>query len=233
MRIEVCTPLERICKNCHGTFQHNSNTRGLFCSRSCYHTYRAAKPPEYRSIEYVTLTCGHCGKIFERDKQQVRSDNQYCSMRCSGLASTGRVRAASRPAIPTICGECGVTFMSKASRPRKYCSRACGSKAHARAMLGDGNANHRHGQNQSSARTIALRFYPARCIICGFDVVVLIHHILPKSQGGTNEPANLAVLCPNHHAMADRGLIDADELASLARQHIRDLIRPGGAGTRE
>ena len=61
------------------------------------------------------------------------------------------------------------------------------------------------------------------CVMCGFDAVVEVHHITPRKRnggGGTNELDNLVTLCPNHHAMADRGLIDEKELrakiASLA-----------------
>jgi predicted restriction endonuclease len=79
------------------------------------------------------------------------------------------------------------------------------------------NPNYRHGRNQSSARTSAKIWYPQACIVCGFDVVVEIHHILPKAEGGDNDPANLAVLCPNHHAMAELSLLSRDELFEYAR----------------
>jgi predicted restriction endonuclease len=46
------------------------------------------------------------------------------------------------------------------------------------------------------------------CEICGWKEATRdIHHILPVSEGGTNELSNLIVLCPNHHRMIHRGLI--------------------------
>lgn len=33
--------------------------------------------------------------------------------------------------------------------------------------------------------------------------VLEAHHIIPCCEGGTDEEANLVVLCPNHHAIAD------------------------------
>ena len=32
---------------------------------------------------------------------------------------------------------------------------------------------------------------------------VNLHHVLPVACGGTDEPENLVLLCPNHHAIAD------------------------------
>jgi 5-methylcytosine-specific restriction endonuclease McrA len=41
-----------------------------------------------------------------------------------------------------------------------------------------------------------------RCEVCGWHIKVHVHHVVPVWQGGGNEPDNLVVLCPNHHAMA-------------------------------
>ena len=54
-----------------------------------------------------------------------------------------------------------------------------------------------------------------KCKICGFDIVVEVCHIkeineFPESAlvGDVNSKKNLVYLCPNHHAMMDKGLID-------------------------
>jgi predicted restriction endonuclease len=62
---------------------------------------------------------------------------------------------------------------------------------------------------------LALQRDGAKCKICGFDVLVEVHHIKPRRRnggGGTNDLSNLITLCPNHHAMADRELISNEEL---------------------
>jgi hypothetical protein len=65
-----------------------------------------------------------------------------------------------------------------------------------------------------------------RCRICGFDVVTEVHHIIPVSQRGPGWLPNLITLCPNHHAMADRGLISVEELkrAIENREHSGRLF---------
>jgi hypothetical protein len=40
----------------------------------------------------------------------------------------------------------------------------------------------------------------------GFRGVMHSHHIVPRSAGGSDEPENLAVLCPTCHSIAHRGL---------------------------
>ena len=40
-----------------------------------------------------------------------------------------------------------------------------------------------------------------KCLICGFDKIIDVHHLIPKSKGGSNSVDNLIVLCPNHHKM--------------------------------
>jgi hypothetical protein len=53
-----------------------------------------------------------------------------------------------------------------------------------------------------------------RCEACGWappavrtpngrrDSMMELHHVLPSSYGGSRDPENLVLLCPNHHAVA-------------------------------
>lgn len=49
--------------------------------------------------------------------------------------------------------------------------------------------------------------FGAKCVVCKFDEIVEVHHIVPKYAGGDDSPENLVLLCPNHHALADRGML--------------------------
>lgn len=44
------------------------------------------------------------------------------------------------------------------------------------------------------------------CEVCGWEPpqkkLLHTHHVIPLCHGGTNDPENLVVLCPNHHAVA-------------------------------
>ncbi len=215
----------RTCANCGKEFNHTGNTRGRFCCVPCYLEHRKNKPEEYRQAQYVDLTCEQCGKAFKKRVAELgHGQHHYCSRQCAGNGTGGKVpvRNPPKPRVEKTCLQCGKTFKAKASRleKTKFCSDACCRAYRSIHMVGEGNPNHRHGKNQTSARRIAFTYYAPKCIICGFDVVVNVHHITPKNEGGTNTPANLAVLCPNHHAMADLQLLDRDELAEYARKAL-------------
>lgn len=48
-----------------------------------------------------------------------------------------------------------------------------------------------------------------KCEICGLEQPEILHkhHIVPKSEGGSNSEYNLAVLCPNCHYSVHAGKI--------------------------
>lgn len=64
------------------------------------------------------------------------------------------------------------------------------------------------------------KLWGGKCAICGFDEVIEVHHIIPRRIGGTDELENLIVLCPNHHSLADRGMIVINKL----RERIDEVI---------
>lgn len=53
------------------------------------------------------------------------------------------------------------------------------------------------------------RQHAGPCVLCGFEFSD-IHHI--DEDHSNNAQSNLVSLCPNHHRLVHRGLIDSDEL---------------------
>jgi len=83
-------------------------------------------------------------------------------------------------------------------------------------------AGHHGGHPKFRARRRALRIFGTECMIpdCGFDFVVHNHHIIPRSEGGSHDLNNCVLLCPNHHALADAGMLTRDYLLSLVQPHL-------------
>lgn len=57
-----------------------------------------------------------------------------------------------------------------------------------------------------------LRLYGYKCAICGYDKFVNCHHVERWAKTENNSVENGIVLCPNHHAEADYGIISPEEL---------------------
>ena len=223
--------VERTCKACLRSFPLKGNGRGVFCSVECFRRYMAAKPTEYRRVEYADLVCHACGKTFQRRKAEVRVGYHYCTQSCAGKV-TGRLpkRMPRRPPVPKTCEVCGADFLARATQIRpRFCSRACDSSFRSSHMVGAANPNYRHGIDQRSALATAKRNYPWSCAVCGWVIILEVHHILPKSKGGNNHPENLILLCPNHHEMAQQGMIPTEELRAIsARLRLRIPVGESG-----
>jgi HNH endonuclease len=54
-----------------------------------------------------------------------------------------------------------------------------------------------------------------KCRVCGFALVITVHHIISSSRGGECGLDNLITLCPNDHALADRGILSPQYLCAL------------------
>jgi hypothetical protein len=93
---------------------------------------------------------------------------------------------------PTVMVECKVC--SKAIKDYKHskgtCSYSCSNKLF-RSGYSNGNWK---GENY---RNIAKIHHEMRCIICGEDKIVAIHHL--DENHDNNAPNNLVPLCPTHH----------------------------------
>lgn len=55
-----------------------------------------------------------------------------------------------------------------------------------------------------------------RCAICGESRVLESCHILARRRGGSDREVNLIKLCPTHHKLFDRELLNKDEEMALS-----------------
>jgi 5-methylcytosine-specific restriction endonuclease McrA len=120
--------------------------------------------------------------------------------------------------VEQVCGICGVKFHiapGRIKRGIRFCSPKCGNESRARRLR----------KEESDKKNNILRDRIAKrdgnkCKICGFSAALEVHHITPKSEGGTHKQENLITLCPNHHAMVHKGLIQRSELTAFVVKKI-------------
>lgn len=96
--------------------------------------------------------------------------------------------------IEKKCPVCGNKFETRkgTKREKQTCSCAC-SNTYFRS--GIDNPNYKGGSR--NYRTTCFHYHDKKCIICGEDKIVEVHHF--DGNRDNNFPENLVPLCPNHH----------------------------------
>lgn len=81
----------------------------------------------------------------------------------------------------------------------KFCSQKCANIHRGKIQSGSNHPNWKKEKDLIDYRIICFRHYEKKCIICGFDSVVDVHHIDENNKN--NSIDNLIPLCKNHHGM--------------------------------
>ena len=143
-------------------------------------------------------TCDHCGKghYIRPHQLEINHGKAYCSLSCFGKANRKN---------QTTCSVCGVDI--DGSRRTKTCSRTCSNKSRFGMTYNKGENKRPLKCKVTSAKMVRQRLIEIRgepkCERCGYDKyndVVVIHHIVERSKGGTDDLDNLEFLCPTCHS---------------------------------
>lgn len=59
---------------------------------------------------------------------------------------------------------------------------------------------------------MAFTSYGEKCEVCGYALLVDVHHLKHRSEGGEDETINLSVLCPNHHREIHIGILTKEDI---------------------
>jgi hypothetical protein len=97
-----------------------------------------------------------------------------------------------------VCEKCGSEYIfvgrekSKSFHSSRFCSRKCANSVGGRAK-----ADKHHTDETCHYTTVAWRHHDKKCVICGEENVVAVHHLNENHKD--NDPKNLVPLCPTHH----------------------------------
>ncbi len=150
-------------------------------------------------------TCKHCSNTFDfANTSQKANHVRWCDSNPSKktwdsgkgtLTQYGELRS-----FQVVCSTCSTDFEVEEREktfPRQdkyYCSRSC-----ACSEGGKAKALKHHPDETAHYRTVAARHNEKKCLVCGFDNFVHVHHV--DEDHSNNDPKNLVYLCPNHHMM--------------------------------
>lgn len=159
------------------------------------------------------VACAVCGKQFKAATPRTK----LCSLECRAKWSAINP-VYERKRVLVQCAACGKDIYRAPHEMKPDVAYACSKECRYTIV-----ANKLSGP-KSSTRRFALQRDEYKCKVCGFDIIVEVHHIRGKRRnggGGTDELDNLITLCPNHHTMADRGMISEEEL----KRYIADMAQ--------
>ena len=162
----------------------------------------------------VECRCQQCGQTFGAMDYRASRPPKFCSRTCRDDAR--------RTKVELTCRQCGQTFLRKAyqedwSQERgPFCSMPCYGRWQRMNTQGpasptwgmetnpSGRGSHRWVRN----REAALARDGHRCVKCGAERFLHVHHVVPWEEGQSDPHAldNLVTLCARHHRAAHREL---------------------------
>lgn len=92
--------------------------------------------------------------------------------------------------VDKVCPVCNSIFKTKSGhkREKETCSHSCSNKFFTKS---------RRDENLKQYRTICFRHHEKKCVVCGEDKIVTVHHF--DENHNNNIPENLIPVCPTHH----------------------------------
>lgn len=132
--------------------------------------------------------CKICEKEIYRRPIQIQNGNIFCSRQCKGIGDR-KVK---------FCIICNKEITSK--HANKTCSRECSNHSRTGIKYDREQSLNKH-KKIFVIKTKLLHERGNYCESCGYNNINIlhIHHIVEKSNGGSDELNNLLLLCPNCH----------------------------------
>lgn len=152
--------------------------------------------------------CKHCNEDIEGTVSQYANHvrwctknpkfNQYRTENSSRGKNLSDKRFGSYKKFDVICSNCSNIFSVSErenlfpSKEKYYCSRKCSNSEGGKAK-----SKKYHTDDVAHYTTVAYRYHEKKCVVCGEENIVAIHHI--NENHNDNDPKNLVPLCPTHH----------------------------------
>lgn len=167
-----------------------------------------------------TVPCEQCGVEVSVSPSKEKYEKHFCSRSCHGVwREENKDEFFDRDMVAVQCEVCGMEMLKKPSEvemyEEHYCSIECMGERYKDRLSGDGNPRWKGGHavdmypsDWSTIRESILKRDGYVCQVCGmgddehideFEQGLHVHHIVPLSEGGTNENENLISLCALCH----------------------------------
>jgi len=154
--------------------------------------------------------------IAARLAQKNKKECKYCDEEyyISGIKAHEKYCLSNpivRKAKEKICPVCNTTYYKDGAT----CSYACSN-----TYFRSGENNGRFKSGSSNYRTICFLHHEKKCIVCGEDKIVAVHHYDHNHKN--NDPENLIPLCPTHHQYVHSNY--KDEVLYIIEEYVNNRI---------
>lgn len=221
---------EFVCPICGKVFKKTkrdiSKNRGIipvYCSRQCFNKANKAKK--------VKVVCKECGKEYEIEKREYQrkienESNFFCSKSCAAKYNNRiyKKRVKKKPENTNICPICGKEKNERAKLCQECENKRKAHKKRERTLGEFISDSDKYLTHKCQAIRKDARVYMEKeskqekvCAYCHnheFDDILEVHHLKSILSFNYNTKIkeincdnNLVWLCPNHHAMLEKGLI--------------------------
>lgn len=161
--------------------------------------------------------CLNCDKLFYPAVSEIKRGNgKFCSLSCVCHYRNKNYLIRTTKKETKTCLYCKKKFLHIPYKGLgKFCSKACFYSSKKGKQPWHPNQNVRR-----KLKEIAFDVYGYKCEICEYSITVDIHHLIPRSQNGSNNINNIAVLCPNHHREYHIGLLVKEDIYNLRNKSV-------------
>lgn len=172
---------------------------GTWC-RSCFAAYRRGERP---SGTHEPRDCENCGATYT--PKQLKASATFCSRECKDDARNRSLQLSRKMTKPDRqCAWCADAIPREMRLDARFCSDSCNSAAHAATR----KAWQRMGYTKRQGPIVLRGYLGTRdgwcCGHCGLTInaglrypdplAPSIDHVIPLSQGGTHDTANLRLV---------------------------------------
>jgi len=165
----------------------------------------------------TTRKCLNCSNTFHPAISEVKRGNgKFCSLTCVCHYRNKYYLTRTVAKETKVCKFCKKQFLHRPYKgPGKFCSPAC----YYNSLKGK-QPWHPQQNIRRKLKENAFSAYGEKCQVCGYTLSVDVHHLVPRSQNGTDKLENIAVLCPNHHREYHIGLLTKEIIRDIRKQKI-------------
>lgn len=176
-----------LCPQCGESF--TGRTGQIVCSRRCADAWRRTSS---------VIDCAQCGTPFKVFQSEIEKGRAFCSVSCR--AEKKKLR------IALTCLHCERMFEVRPARAvvAKYCSWWCFRKA--TTQLSEDEREYTAHSLYRKNRKIVRERDGFRCVECGSEENVQVHHKVPYRIFRDHSIDNLECLCLTCHVEADKNL---------------------------